>query len=140
MDGHRSPPGAARTAIRNLSCTDPSLWARTYAGFVADIRQAFRRQMPSFDPVHGWRGCEHRVLLRNPYADIGLTTYQGRASVWIAEREDRDFRIRCEWIDLSGDARRWLDGIAPAFDAICSRLGCAIGALPADEQLWLQAA
>ena len=96
--------------------------------------------MPSFDPVHGWRGCEHRVLLRNPYADIGITTFQGMASVWIAEREDRDFRIRCEWIDLSGDARRWLDGIAPAFDASCSWLGCAIGTPPAVERPWLEAA
>lgn len=140
MDFLYSPPGAARTANRDLSCADPSTWARTYAGFVAEIRREFRQNMPSFDPAHGWRGCEHRVLLRNPYADIGITTSQGMASVWIAEREDPDFRIRCEWIDLLGDARRWLDTIAPGFDAISSRLGCAIVPAPVDEPRWLEAA
>jgi hypothetical protein len=44
------------------------------------------------------------VLLRNPYADIGLTCLDGQAAVWIGERIDRDYRIRCEWSDVSGPA------------------------------------
>jgi hypothetical protein len=40
------------------------------------------------------------VLLRNPYADIGLTCLDGQAAVWIGERIDRDYRIRCEWSDV----------------------------------------
>jgi hypothetical protein len=55
----------------------------------------------------------HRVLLRNPYADIGLTCINGQAAVWIGERIDRDYRIRCEWSDVSGPAHRWLASIAP---------------------------
>jgi hypothetical protein len=45
-------------------------------------------------------GDAHRVLLRNPYADIGLTCLDGQAAVWIGERIDRDYRIRCEWSDV----------------------------------------
>jgi hypothetical protein len=56
----------------------------------------------SFAPFHRWRGTAHRVLLRNPYADIGLTCLDGQAAVWIGERIDRDYRIRCEWSDVSG--------------------------------------
>jgi hypothetical protein len=60
--------------------------------------------MRSFDPIHRWRDA-HRVLLRNPYADIGLTCLDGQAAVWIGERIDRDYRIRCEWSDVSGPPR-----------------------------------
>jgi hypothetical protein len=41
------------------------------------------------------------VLLRNPYSDIGLTCLDGQAAVWIGERIDRAYRIRCEWSDVS---------------------------------------
>lgn len=134
-------PDGARAAVRDFAAADPHNWERAYATFVADIRREVRFGLRSFDPVHGWRGTVHRVLLRNTYADIGITTRQGMATVWITEREDHAFRLRCEWIDLAADARRWLDEIAPVFGAITLRLGCAIH-LPttADPSRWLEAA
>lgn len=64
------------------------------------------------------------MLLRNPYADVGITTWQGIAAVWIAERDDPAYRLRCEWTDITRDARAWLTEIAPRFEAIAARLGC----------------
>jgi hypothetical protein len=78
------------------------------------------------------------VLLRNPYADIGLTCLDGQAAVWIGERIDRDYRIRCEWSDVSGPARRWLTSIAPTFEASAARLGFAPIHQPVDQP-WLKA-
>jgi hypothetical protein len=97
---------------------------------VAEIRTAMAREMRSFASVHRWRGTAHRVLLRNPYADIGLTCLDGQAAVWIGERIDRDYRIRCEWSDVSGPARRWLASIAPTFAASAERLGFAPSTCP----------
>jgi hypothetical protein len=77
--------------------------------------------------------------LRNPYADIGLTCLDGQAAVWIGERIDRDYRIRCEWSDVSGPARLWLASIAPTFEASAARLGFAPIHQPVDQP-WLKAA
>ena len=41
---------------------------------------------PSFDPGKDWRGREDRILLRNCYADIGISAYGCIAAIWIAER------------------------------------------------------
>lgn len=134
-------PKGARAAIRELAEADPFSWARAYAMFVADIRREVRRELRSFDPVHGWRGTAHRVLLRNTYADIGITTWQGVATVWIASRDDPAFRLRGQWGDLSAEARRWLDSIAPVFDAVALRLGCVLHVpAAADPPGWLEAA
>jgi hypothetical protein len=136
-----SLPDGAQVALRDLRAIAPDAWFAAYTGFVVEIRRAVRRDMRSFDPIHRWRGCDNRVLLRNPYADIGITTDQGLAVVWIGERIDRDYRIRCEWTDVSGAAQRWLAAIAPAFDAVAARLGCTPD-LPAQprEIRWLEAA
>ncbi|MDE2171970.1 MAG: hypothetical protein KGJ57_21505 [Sphingomonadales bacterium] len=106
---------------------------------VASIRNVMAREMPSFAPVHRWRGTAHRVLLRNPYADIGLTCFDGQAAVWIGERIDRYYRIRCEWSDVSGPARHWLAHIAPTFAACAERIGFTPIDMPVDQH-WLEAA
>jgi len=97
--------------------------------------------MRSFDPVHRWRGSAGRVLLRNAFADIGITSEHGLAVIWIGERIDCDYRIRCEWTDASAAAQRWLAAIAPIFDAVTVRLGCT-PVLPEEprEPRWLEAA
>jgi hypothetical protein len=93
--------------------------------------------MRSFDPSTAG-GDAHRVLLRNPYADIGLTCLDGQAAVWIGERIDRDYRIRCEWSDVSGPARRWPQHRAD-FRGLAARLGFAPIHQPVDQP-WLKAA
>ena len=132
-------PDGAQAACRTMSGNSPADWYSTYLDLVAAIRTHMRRDMRSLDPIHRWRETAHRVLLRNPYADIGLTCLDGQAAVWISERIDRDYRIRCEWSDVSGPARRWLASIAPTFEAAAARLGFAPIHQPVD-QLWLKAA
>jgi len=136
-----SSPDGAQVVLRDLRAIAPDAWFTAYTGFVAEIRREVRRDMRSFDPIHRWRGCAGRVLLRNPYADIGITADHGLAVVWIGERIDRDYRIRCEWTDVSAAAQRWLAGIAPAFDAVAARLGCTPGLPDQPRELrWLEAA
>jgi hypothetical protein len=132
-------PDGAQVACHPLSGIPPVEWLQAYIAMVAAIRTGMVREMRSFDPIHRWRGTEHRVLLRNPYADIGLTCLDGQAAVWICERIDRDYRIRCEWSDVSGPARRWLASIAPTFEATALRLGFAPIYQPVDQP-WLEAA
>jgi hypothetical protein len=136
-----SLPDGARGAFRDFSAVAPEAWFAAYIDFVAAIRREVRLDLRSFDPIHRWRGCAGRVLLRNPYADIGITTDHGLAAVWIGERVDRDYRIRCEWTDVSGVARRWLTAVAPTFDAVAARLGCTPDQQDrAGEPRWLEAA
>jgi hypothetical protein len=132
-------PDGAQAACRTMLGTPPVDWYPSYLELVAAIRTHLWRDMRSFDPIHRWRGTAHRVLLRNPYADIGLTCLDGQAAVWIGERIDRDYRIRCEWSDVSGPARRWLASIAPVFEAAAARLGFAPIHQPVDQP-WLEAA
>lgn len=132
-------PDGAQAACRTMSGISPADWYLTYLDLVAAIRIEMREDMRSFDPIHRWRGTAHRVLLRNPYADIGLTCLDGQAAVWIGERIDRDYRIRCEWSDISGPARLWLASISPVFEAAAARLGFAPIHQPVDQP-WLEAA
>jgi hypothetical protein len=132
-------PGGAQAACRTMSGIPPADWYSFYLDLVAAIRIGMRQDMRSFDPIHRWRGTAHRVLLRNPYADIGLTCLDGQAAVWIGERTDRDYSIRCEWSDVSGPARLWLSSIAPVFEAATARLGFAPIHQPVDQP-WLEAA
>ena len=132
-------PDGAQVACRPVAGIPPAEWIQAYTAMVVTIRNVMAREMPSFAPVHRWRGTAQRVLLRNPYADIGLTCLDGQASVWIGERIDRAYRIRCEWSDVSGPARRWLVRIAPTFAATAERLGFVPIDTPIDQP-WLEAA
>ena len=132
-------PDGAQAACRTMSGISPADWYPAYLDLVAAIRTNMRRIMRSFDPIHRWRGTTHRVLLRNPYADIGLTCLNGHAAVWIGERIDRAYRIRCEWSDVSGPAHHWLASIAPTFAACAERIGFTPIDMPIDQP-WLEAA
>jgi hypothetical protein len=132
-------PDGAQVACRPLSGIPPAEWLQAYTAMVAAIRTGHGPRDAILRPVHRWRGTAHRVLLRNPYADIGLTCLDGQAAVWIGERIDRDYRIRCEWSDVSGPARHWLASIAPTFAACAERLGFVPIDTPIDQP-WLEAA
>jgi hypothetical protein len=82
---------------------------------------------------HGAQGAAAQSLCRHRPDLSGRET-----AVWIGERIDRDYRIRCEWSDVSGPARRWLASIAPTFAASAERLGFA-PSTPIDQP-WLAAA
>lgn len=132
-------PVGAQVACRLLSGIPPAEWLQAYTAMVEAIRTGMARAMRSFDPVHRWRGTAHRVLLRNPYADIGLTCLDRQTVVWLGERIDCAYRIRCEWSDISGPARHWLACIAPIFTASAESLGFTPIDTPIDQP-WLEAA
>ena len=102
-----------------------------YECLCEDIRAAACAAFPSFDRHEGWRGGwrgrEARVLLRNSYADIGLSVYGGIAAIWIVQRDDPAYRDKDARVPCSSRAQHWLGQIAPRFArafAQLERIGC----------------
>jgi hypothetical protein len=93
-------PDGAQAACRPLSGIPPAEWLQAYSHGGGDPHRHGSRDAILRPSTAG--AGRRRVLLRNPYADIGLTCFDGQAAVWIGERIDRDYRIRCEWSDVSG--------------------------------------
>ena len=64
------------------------------------------------------RGREDRILMRNAYADFGVSVYGGLVAVRIAERDDGAY-WDADWRTArSPRARRWLSQIESRFDAM----------------------
>lgn len=125
MNEHVYYPPGAQVGVRNLMLpADQRDWQSAYDAFLIDIRREVALHLLSFQRRHAWRGRTHRVLARNIHADIGISTLQGSAWVWLAKRSDREFRRRAEWIDAHGDAHRWLLRSAPRFARLLTSLGC----------------
>lgn len=108
-------PAGAQVAYRLFDSDEPDDDGWSYESLSDDIRATARAVFPSFECHEGWRGREDRVLLRNSYADIGVSVYGGIAAIWIVERDDgiywdRDMRTGC-----SGRARHWLQQVASKF-------------------------
>ena len=108
-------PAGASVAYHAL---DAATWMSDHARLVEDVRVRARAAFPSFDPIDCWRDCNARVILRNAFADIGVTTDDGLVAIWIARRTDREFQLHCEWSDRAQVARAWLERSAVTFAAI----------------------
>lgn len=84
--------------------------------------EAAREAFPSLRPHDGWRGREDRILLRNAFADCGISSYCGLVAIWLVERDDSQYweadyeRARC------GRAQAWLDQVARRFHALFGEL------------------
>lgn len=117
-----SHPAGAQVNFIPLEAQDADEWEFEYECLVDCIRQAVSENFPSFDPVDCWRDREDRVLMRNTFADIGISTYGGIAAVWLAERCDRAYAYRREWGSHSALARGWLAGVAARFDGLFGTL------------------
>ncbi|MEP6868910.1 MAG: hypothetical protein ABJA20_10375 [Novosphingobium sp.] len=122
-----SSPSGAQVAYRDLGEIDAEDADWEYNCLCEHICAEARRAFPSFELHDGWRGREDRILLRNSYADIGLSIYGSIAAIWIAERDDpaywdRDARTAC-----SPRAQHWLHQITPRFMRAfgeLERIGC----------------
>jgi hypothetical protein len=110
-------PAGASVAYHALDAADAVTWMSDHARLVEDVRVRARAAFPSFDPIDCWRDCNARVILRNAFADIGVTTDDGLVAIWMARRTDREFRLRCEWGDTR-KARAWLERSAVTFATI----------------------
>ena len=112
---------------------DEADWA--YEMLCEDITAQTRAAFASFDPAQGWRGREDRILLRNSYADVGVSIYGGIAAIWLVERDDGayhdcDARTACR-----ARAAHWLQQVAPRFIALFAQLDC-IGRMSNGESVY----
>jgi hypothetical protein len=69
-------------------------------------------------------GREDRILMRNAYADFGVSVYAGLVAVWIVERDDGAY-WDADWRTArSPRAQRWLSQIASRFEALFGDYVC----------------
>lgn len=91
---------------------DPG-WA--YDCLVEDVVSSARNAFPSLQRQEGWRGREDRILLRNAFADCGISTYCGLAAIWLVERDDVAYWERCPEQRRSDFAQRWITQVSDRF-------------------------
>lgn len=93
-------------------------WDWAYECLVDDVVETGLTAFPSLEPFDGWRGREDRILLRNAFADCGISTYCGLVAVWLVERDDSRYWEADSQQARSGRARRWLGQVSPKFIAL----------------------
>lgn len=88
-----SYPSGAIVAFRLLDedANDDLDW--TYEYLVDEVVSSATTAFPSLEPFEGWRGREDRILLRNAFADCGISTYCGLAAIWLAQVAPRFERL-----------------------------------------------
>ena len=91
---------------------------------VDHIIDTAREAWPSFAEVKGWRGREDRVLLRNAYADLGVSTLGSMVAIWVVERADGSYHDHDWRQPRSGRAEHWLCQIAPRFEQLFGDYVC----------------
>ena len=117
-----SYPAGALVAFATLEVEDPEDWEFEFDWLVDDLRGRAATAFPSLKDCDGWRGREDRILMRNAFADFGVSTYCGLVAIWIVEREDAAY-LDADWRTArSPRARRWLSQITPRFDALFGEL------------------
>ena len=83
-----SYPSGAIVAFTVLEVESEDDWEFEYEWLRDDLRERASRAFPSLIPHDAWRGREDRTLMRNAYADFGVSVYGGLVAVWIVERDD----------------------------------------------------
>jgi hypothetical protein len=104
-------PPAARVGFRSFGPWITPAWHDEYRQLAAHIQTELGATFPSLDRVSRWRTATHHVLMRNSYADAGVSLGFGEAAIWMAIRDDREFRLRSIWRDLKPAAERWLNDV-----------------------------
>lgn len=119
-----SYPSGAIVAFRLIGADEDDDLDWEYECLVDWIRAEAVRAFPSLREHDGWRGREDRILLRNAYADFGISTYGGLAAVWLVERGDGDYWDADASIARSPRAQRWLGQVADKFTTLFGELEC----------------
>ena len=88
-------------------------WA--YECLVDEIIDTAKATFPSFERFEGWRGREDCILLRNAFADCGISTYCGIAAIWLAERDDARYWEADFHNPRTARARHWLGQVSDRF-------------------------
>ena len=116
-----SYPTGAIVAYRLFEPDEEDDWEWEFECLIEDIAATVRGVFPSFELHEGWRGREDRILLRNAYADLGLSNYGGLAAIWIAERDDGRYWDFDAETPRSGRAQYWLSLVEARFLKLFSR-------------------
>ena len=83
-----SYPTGSAVAFRLLDDGEEDDTDWVYECLVDEVIDTAKATFPSFERFEGWRGREDCILLRNAFADCGISTYCGLAAIWLAERDD----------------------------------------------------
>ena len=103
-----SYPAGSVVAFRLLDDGEDADVDWAYECLVDEIIDTAKAAFPSFLRFDGWRGREDRILLRNAYADCGISTWCGLAAIWLAERDDAVLGGRCiQPTDGEGSTLAW---------------------------------
>ena len=117
-----SYPQGAIVAFRLIDSEEEGDSDWEYECLVEDIISTACEAFPSLVPHAGWRGREDRILLRNAYADCGISTYCGLAAIWLAERDDSFYWEADYGRPRTGRAQRWLGQVSGKFSQMFGEL------------------
>ncbi len=117
-----SYPSGAIVAFRTIETENEDDWGWAYECLTSEVIETARRAFPSLEAHEGWRGREDRILLRNAYADCGISTYCGVAAIWPAERDDTRYWDADSHHPRTGRARQWLGQVESRFEALFGEL------------------
>ena len=111
---------------------DPG-WAYEY--LVEDVLSSVRSAFPSLQRHEGWRGREDGILLRNAFADCGISTYCGLAAIWLVELDDGAYWERSPQQRRSDFAQRWITQVSDRFVGLFGDL-CLVGSFSSGEAIY----
>jgi hypothetical protein len=119
-----SYPSGAIVAFTVMEVESDDDWEFEFEWLRDDLRERAVQAFPSLASHDGWRGREDRILMRNAFADFGVSIYGGVVAVWIAERDDGGY-WDVEWRTArSPRAQQWLEQIAKRFDRVFGDYDC----------------
>lgn len=119
-----SYPSGAVVAFTVLEVETDDDWEFEFEWLRDDLRERAAKAFPSLALHDGWRDREDRILMRNAFADFGVSVYGELVAVWIAERDDGSY-WDAEWRTArSPRAQHWLEQIASRFDRIFGDHDC----------------
>jgi hypothetical protein len=119
-----SYPAGSQVCFSVLEAEDADAFEFEYEWFCDNAAERARAAFPSLGPHRGWRGREDRIVLRNDFADFGVSAYGGMIAVWIVERDDGQYSDADARTCRSARAKRWLRQIALRFDALFGDYEC----------------
>jgi hypothetical protein len=119
-----SYPTSSLVCFTVLETEDSDSFGFEFEWFCEDAAERACAAFPSLYAHEGWRGREDRILLRNAFADFGVSEYCGLIAVWIVERDDDAYWDADARACRSPRAQRWLAQIAPKFDALFGAHDC----------------
>ena len=119
-----SSPSGAIVAYRILEREDDDDWDFAYQDLIDSIIDDTKAAFPSFNEFDGWRGREDRILLRNAFADVGVSIYCSLVAVWLVERDDAIYWERNVGISRTSRAQHWLAQVESRFIGLFGQLRC----------------